>query len=195
MIGVNLSSAEYSYDTYPTTDALDFAASEGLDLIRLPVAWEKLQPTLNGPLDQVQVDGLSNFLDAAAARGIQVIVDLHNYGHYASVASEAPQLTGYGGDPIGSSAVPISAFATFWSELAAEVKGHAALAGYDIMNEPHGLPSPAVWPAAAQAAVDAIRSVDSKRPYLLKEMDGQLLKLAGEQREPSHRRSGRKYRI
>src|ERR1019366_4857521 len=32
--------------------------------------------------------------------------------------------------------------------------------GYDIMNEPNNLPSPDTWPAAAQAAVNAIRAVD-----------------------------------
>ena len=51
-----------------------------------------------------------------------------------------------------------------WSQLAVALKGHAGVAGYDIMNEPSNMPSPATWPAAAQAAVDAIRAVDMQTP-------------------------------
>lgn len=34
------------------------------------------------------------------------------------------------------------------------------LLGYDIMNEPNFMPNASVWPTAAQAAVDGIRTVD-----------------------------------
>src|SRR6202000_2054964 len=65
---------------------------------------------------------------------------------------------------IGTAAVPISSFASFWSQLATQLSGHAGLAGYDIMNEPNSMPNATVWPQAAQAAVNAIRAVDMNTP-------------------------------
>jgi len=48
---------------------------------------------------------------------------------------------------------------SLWTKLAGALAGHAGLAGYDIMNEPHDLGA-GVWSKAAQAAVNGIRSVD-----------------------------------
>jgi Ca2+-binding RTX toxin-like protein len=152
-IGVNLAGAEfgsspgvYGYDyIYPTAGELDYFKSEGITLIRLPFRWERVQPDLDGPLDGAEVARIHTFLDEAAARGMQVILDVHNYGRYA-------------GQVIGSDAVPISSFADFWSKMAAEFGGSPAIAGYGLMNEPHDMGGSGVWPAAAQAAVDAIRA-------------------------------------
>ena len=48
MIGVNISGSEYSWETYPIKSHLDYLESKGIALIRLPVAWEKLQSKPNG---------------------------------------------------------------------------------------------------------------------------------------------------
>jgi Ca2+-binding RTX toxin-like protein len=153
MIGINLAGAEfgsasgtYGYDyIYPSTSELDYFNSEGISLIRLPVRWEHLQRTLDGALDPAEIGRVHTFLDAAAARGMQVILDVHNYGRYF-------------GQVIGSTAVPISSFADFWSKMAAEFHGSPALSGFGLMNEPHDMGGATVWPAAAQAAADAIRA-------------------------------------
>src|SRR6185437_10140262 len=155
------------------TGDLDTLASEGVTLIRLPISWERMQPTLNGPLDQTYLAGLETVLNEAAAVGIKVIVDLHNYGRYdVDYAAQAAANFGINSQAsnspatfaIGTSQVTISDFANFWGQLAAQLNSHAGLAGYDIMNEPHDMPNPAVWPQAAQAAVDAIRAVDMNTP-------------------------------
>src|SRR5882757_279504 len=156
MIGINLAGAEfgsvpgvYGHDyIYPTANELDYFKSEGFNLIRLPLRWERAQAELGGPLDAAEVGRIHTFLDEAAARGMQVILDVHNYGRYA-------------GQVIGSTAVPISAFADFWSKMAVEFRGDAAVAGFGLMNEPHDMGGAGVWPAAAQAAVDAIRATGS----------------------------------
>jgi aryl-phospho-beta-D-glucosidase BglC (GH1 family) len=166
IVGVNVSGSEYSWETYPIASQVDYLQTEGIVLIRLPIAWEKLQSTLNGPLTQGEITNLKSFLDLAASRGMQVIVDIHNYARYnPNWAADAAANGGIVGPdapdalPIGSSSVPISAFQDFWTKLAGVLAGHAALGGYDIMNEPFGL-GPGVWPTAAQAAVNGIRSVD-----------------------------------
>jgi aryl-phospho-beta-D-glucosidase BglC (GH1 family) len=153
MIGVNLAGAEFGsasgvYGTsyiYPTASELDYFKSEGITLIRLPFMWERAQHTLGGPLDEAEVGRIHTFLDQAAARGMQVVLDVHNYGRY-------------GGQAIGSDAVPTAAFADFWSKMAKEFGGDAGIAGFGLMNEPHDMGGAGVWMAAAQAAVDAIRA-------------------------------------
>jgi Ca2+-binding RTX toxin-like protein len=153
MIGINLAGAEfgsargtygYSY-IYPNAGELDYFKSEGVNLIRLPFLWERVQPVLGGPLDSAEVGRIHTFLDQAAARGMEVVLDVHNYGRYDK-------------QMIGSEAVPIQAFADFWSRMATEFGGDPAIAGFGLMNEPHDMGGPNVWPAAAQAATDAIRA-------------------------------------
>jgi aryl-phospho-beta-D-glucosidase BglC (GH1 family) len=155
MIGINLSGAEfggsgtrYNYDYhYPSASELAYYASAGVQLIRLPVKWERLQPSLDGPLSSTELARLKTFLSDANALGLKVIVDVHNYGRYA-------------GNVIGSASVSAQQFADFWSKMATELKGSPALVGYDLMNEPHDMGGAGIWKGAAQAAVDAIRKVD-----------------------------------
>jgi len=171
-VGVNVSGAQYSWMPFVSASDLDYLQSEGISLIRLPISWERMQPTLNGPLDPAYLAGLENVLNEAAARGIKVIVDVSNGGGYD--ANYAAQAAAEGGvitqadlatsSKIGTSAVPISSFASLWSQLATQLTGHAGLAGYDLMNEPNSMPDATVWPKAAQAAVDAIRAIDMNTP-------------------------------
>lgn len=152
MLGVNLSGAEfgngdkYGWDyKYPSAKDLTFYAEKGVNLFRLPVRWERLQPELGGELSKAELGRLLTFLDDAAKVGGQVIVDVHNYGRY-------------NGKAIGSAEVSTEAFADFWAKLAGAIGAKPAVLGYDLMNEPHGMPSKTAWPEAAQAATDAIRA-------------------------------------
>ena len=62
--GVNLAGAEfgtnfpgtYNVDyTYPTTVQLDYYQANGLNLIRLPIKWERIQAGLNGNLNEAEL--------------------------------------------------------------------------------------------------------------------------------------------
>ncbi|MDB5868273.1 MAG: Twin-arginine translocation pathway signal [Polaromonas sp.] len=69
-----------------------------------------------------------------------------------------------------------SHFIDFWQRAAAKWKSHPGFGGYGLMNEPHELPRPGglvastsgqdltIWPAYAQAAIHAIRAIDSSNP-------------------------------
>lgn len=156
MLGINLSGAEFGKgDTYgrdyiyPALKDLNFYAQKGIELVRLPVKWERLQGDLGGKLDAAELGRLTKFLDNAEKAGIKVIIDIHNYARYD-------------GNVLGSSEVPIAKFADFWAKLAGAIGDKPAVYGYDLMNEPHGMPNKTVWPAAAQAAVDAIRALGDK---------------------------------
>jgi Ca2+-binding RTX toxin-like protein len=154
MIGINLSGAEFGSGNtygrdyhYPGFGEIKYYAERGVELIRLPFDWERMQPKAGGPLDPTELGRLKKFLADAQSAGVKVIVDLHNYGRYY-------------GKTIGSASVSNEQFADFWQKLAGAIKGSPALVGYGIMNEPHDMGGAGIWKAAAQAAVDAIRKVD-----------------------------------
>ena len=132
---------------YPTdTQRLRYFASHGLTLIRLPVLWERIQPTADGPLSAPDVAGIEAFLAAAAANGEQVILDLHNFGQYY-------------GTPLRST--DAAKFANLWQRLSEALGGRPGLFGYELMNEPHDLPGgSASWADLAQIATNAIRESD-----------------------------------
>ncbi len=156
MIGVNLSGAEFGSGRgvygrdyiYPGTDTLAYYAAKGVKLVRLPFGWERIQPQLGGPLDSAELGRLQTFLRHAEAVGIAVVLDRHQFGRYDGV-------------PLGSGAVTPAAFADVWGRLAGALRDHSNISGYGLMNEPHGLADPSIWPTAAQAATDAIRAVDA----------------------------------
>jgi hypothetical protein len=141
---------------YVYPDRADFAylRGRGLNLARIPFRWERVQPQLNYPLKSAELARLKGCFDAAAAEGMKVIPNVHNYGYYA--------LTAFNYQTIGSASVPISAFKDLWVRLAEAWKDHPAINGYDIMGEPHSLPGGVpTWERASQAAVDGIRSSDA----------------------------------
>jgi endoglucanase len=156
--GVNLAGAEFGARALPGRHGhdyvypiLDFASGyeepaflvrQGVDLFRLPVRWERLQPELFGPLDPAEAARLDRTLSALRALGAHVVLDVHNYARYH-------------GDLIGSEAVPTAAFVDLWQRLARRLPADPGLI-LGLMNEPHGLP-PGDWVDIANAAIAGIR--------------------------------------
>jgi endoglucanase len=131
----------------PTEQSLDYWKSKGVLLMRLPFNWEPLQPKLQEPLDAQYLANLKRSVAMMGARGMKVLLDLHNYDRYNS------QL-------VGTETVSYEAFADVWKRLAAEFKDEPAVWGYGLMNEPHR--TNGTWPKAAQAGIDGVRAVDLK---------------------------------
>lgn len=154
MIGINLSGAEFGSQSrygkdyiYPSLTDLQFYAERGVELVRLPIKWERMQAAPGGALNPAELAHLQQFLADADSLGMKVIVDLHNYGRYA-------------GNVVGSAELPSSVFADFWQKMAGAIGKSPALLGYDLMNEPHDMNGGTSWKQSAQTAVDAIRAVD-----------------------------------
>lgn len=158
LVGVNLSGAGFGPSVVPGTHGTNYTypaesyykkyADLGMPLVRLPFLWERIQPKLNTPLNATELARLKQSLDFAQKHNVKVILDLHNYYRYFNKL-------------IGSNEVPISSFAAVWKQIAQEVVNHPAVEGYGLMNEPHS--TNGLWPQAALAAAQAIRTVDSKR--------------------------------
>ena len=167
--GVNLAGAEFQvqawgvdnvpgvYGTdywYPTSAEVDYYVGKGVNVFRLPFAWERLQPTLNSTLNATELGRIDSFVTYATAQGASVILDPHNYARYST------QPYTYSNNVIGTN-VPETAFANLWSQLATKYKDNSRVV-FGLMNEPHDLTSTsnstAVWVSAANAALSAIRT-------------------------------------
>ncbi|MBO9766095.1 MULTISPECIES: glycoside hydrolase family 5 protein [Xanthomonas] len=161
-VGVNLSGAEFNSRkkpgtlfkdyTYPAASDFSYFAGKGMNTIRLPFLWERVQPELNGQLDQAQLGLIKKSLEAAKANKQYLILDLHNYATY-------------NGKRIGTSDVPAGALADLWRRLALEFKDDKAVI-FGLMNEPNGISAPD-WANAAQGAINAIRKTAAKNLILV----------------------------
>jgi endoglucanase len=155
--GVNLASGEFAPEKLPGVHGQDYiyptrATAEpfralGMNSVRVPVLWERLQPDLSQPLSKAELERLDASLnDLSDFR--QVILDVHNYGRHR-------------GRPLQSSA----ALASLWTQLATRYKNRPNIA-FGIMNEPHGI-SAADWRSIAEASVAAIRRTGANNLILV----------------------------
>jgi len=158
LMGINLASPCFGSNvpgtfnkdyTYPNRDHFKKYADMGMNLVRLPFKWERMQRELNGGLDAAELKRMDDCFKWAEELKMYIFPDMHNYLRRKVNGKE--QL-------IGSSGCPTSAFIDFWVKMAKHYKGHKALFGYDIMNEPY--PIQPSWAGIAQQTYDAIQKVD-----------------------------------
>ena len=160
--GVNLAGAEFNSKTlpgvlfkdyvYPTRKDLEYFNDMGMNVIRLPVRWERVQRDLNGPLDASEVTQISRVVGWAHELDMCVIIDLHNYGKYQGLI-------------LGSADLPTSAFVDVWRRLHAAF-GNAETVAFGLMNEPAAL-SPQQWLDIAQKTVLALRNSGTRNLLLV----------------------------
>ena len=151
--GVSLAGAEFGESQLPGTYGVDFIypanesvgyyKGKGMNLVRLPFRWERLQPQLNQALDPVELERLKRLVEAATTQGVDVLLDPHNYARWR-------------GETVGSVAVPYTAFADFWQRLALRFKDNPRIL-FGLMNEPNSMPTE-TWVEAANAGIAAIRA-------------------------------------
>lgn len=144
---------------YDWQDTFTYLGKRGLDHVRIPFRWERLQPRLGKPLAADEVARLRTVVDRSMEAGMPVVLDMHNYGAYY-VAKDGRGVR----RAIGSGAVSTRDFADVWRRISKEFGRDRGVLGYALMAEPFGMPgrgsrSPAeVWEKASQAALSAIRS-------------------------------------
>lgn len=160
--GVNLAGAEFgesqlpgtygSSYVYPSPAEIDYYRAVGMNVVRIPFLWERLQRTLYAGLDTTEFSRLSYIVGYATSRGVSVLLDPHNYARYH-------------GNLIGSTAVPNAAFADFWKRVAQQFAGNPRVL-FGLMNEPHDMPTEQ-WLSAANAAIAAIRAAGAQNLILV----------------------------
>ncbi len=164
MLGVNISGGEYKESglaygrdyIFPSNAEIDYYAGKGMDVIRVPFQWERMQKVENGALNGEEVARLKAVVAYANTKGLTVILDAHDYGT-RTIAGTSYKL---GVDE----KAPASLLADFWGRMATEFKGSDVF--YGIMNEPH-YQSAAQWAPVANAAIQAIREAGASEKILV----------------------------
>lgn len=184
LIGVNRAGAEYgddwdgwtgqTYYEWPTTlvrtNELDFYKSNGMNSVRLPISWERLQHTLGGPLDSAYQTKMVEYVNDATSRGFKVVLDLHNYGRYAVGAydSSGKQVSTYKKQVLGDGVLTFAHISDVWTKLSQLFSGNQAVI-FNIMNEQHDadprLSSTDVF-SGYQTVLNAIRATGAKNLVL-----------------------------
>ncbi|KAG5654081.1 Manganese dependent endoglucanase Eg5A [Sphagnurus paluster] len=162
--GVNMAGYDFSVATDgsftgkgvdpPTAQFAHFAA-QGVNVFRIPFAWQLMTPTLGGTIDSTFFARYDKTVQTAlnSATKPYVILDLHNYARW-------------NGAIISQGGPSDSQFASIWSQLAAKYKGNPKII-FGLMNEPHDLQSVSTWVNSVQVAVNAIRAAGATSQYLL----------------------------
>jgi hypothetical protein len=156
---------DYHYDTQET---FDFLASRGIRIVRMPFRWERIQPRLGAELDPLELSRLTGAVARARSSGLEVVLDVHNYGAYYLFDGSKGVRRG-----IGSAQLTNAHFADLWRRLSAHFSGNAGVYAYGLMNEPTGISesaglSPAQrWEIISQAALDAIRANGDRKTVMV----------------------------
>lgn len=158
LIGINVAGAGFASSVLPGKHGTNFFfppkgyyekwQQKGISWVRFSFIWERLQPKANGEFDEAYAKLIDKTLDEAQQAGIEVMLDVHNYGRYY-------------GKVIGTDDVPISAYQNLMERIAKRWGSHPAVYSYDLMNEPHGAANK-YWPQVAQAGINGVRKFDSK---------------------------------
>jgi Endoglucanase len=122
--------------TKPNLAFLQNLKNRGLNVVRLPFLWERLQPTLGGALDASYLGYIIEVLKDANSVGLKIILDMHNYGGY-NVGGKIGKIDNFIGP---TQAQYADVWTKFSTELMSEPEAYAAIYAYDIMNEPASMP-------------------------------------------------------
>ena len=136
----------------PTPATVAYFAAKGMNIIRVPVLWERIQQQVGGELDAQEMRRLDAVIDHAASKGMRVIVDVHNYAAYH-------------GSIIGTKSLPTNALGDLWRRIAERYKDNETVV-FGLMNEPNSLPTE-TWLEAANIAIAEIRRTGAKNLILV----------------------------
>jgi len=160
--GVNIAGGDFGGDSlpgryghdyiYPAPNTIAYFAAKGMNVIRVPVLWERLQHQLGGDLDSVEMARLDAVTNYATSKGVEVILDVHNYAAYR-------------GSRIGTENVPTSALGDLWRRIAERYKNNESVI-FGLMNEPHDMPTE-TWLEAANSAIAKIRGAGANNLILV----------------------------
>jgi endoglucanase len=157
LTGINLAGAEFGSENlpgiygqhyiYPDPSTIDYFAAKGMNIIRLPLSWERLQHELGSDLDEAEMRRIDLIVNYTGAKKIKIILDVHNYAAYF-------------GSVIGTEKLPPNALGDLWRRIGARYKDNE-LVIFGLMNEPTGLQTK-TWLTAANSAIAEIRRTGAK---------------------------------
>lgn len=164
--GINLSGGEFNPSGsrrgvdygYPQPAEIMKAARAGFRVVRVPfLAKRLLAEPIRSDGEPSDLEQIASLVDTAARADVIVVLDMHDYGFDAN------------GNLIGHAAGSTQTFAQSWSTIAWAFRDRRNVL-FGLMNEPH-FQSPAIWRAAANEAIAAIRGVGARQGILVPTTD------------------------
>jgi len=150
-------------DNWITETDLDNIAAMGMNVVRLPFWYRNLE-TERGKWRRDAFRRMDWLVDKAWRRGIYTILDLHGApggqsdggttGRVRKKKSKGP------GPELWTKKANLLRTTRIWQRVAAHYKGKAAVAAYDLLNEPTGAPNRKTLWATYHRLYKAIRAVD-----------------------------------
>jgi endoglucanase len=182
--GANRAGAEYGSEwdgwtgqTYyewpkptPRTNELNHFDLKSMNVVRLPISWERLQHTLNGPLNLPYKNELTDYVNAATTKGFSVVIDLHNYGRYAIGTHDGSgaQLSTYTQHRLGDGTLTFAHVVDVWTKIASLFVSNPRVI-FNLMNEQHdadpSLDSKGIFDGY-QTVLNAVRATGAKQLIL-----------------------------
>lgn len=165
-----LPGSEGTHYFFPDTADASYADTKGFNLIRLATLWERMQPTVGGSLDSTYMGYIDTAISLFGSYGLKILIEPHNYGG-RDVSGVSRK--------INDGTLTYAHFNDFWTRVAQRYLNESNVWGYDLMNEPNGMPvatsssnynTTSTWYNAAQGAINSIRAVDSSK-YIVAETD------------------------
>ncbi|WP_263366901.1 cellulase family glycosylhydrolase [Edaphobacter bradus] len=149
----------YQQNWITTTD-LDNIKNAGFNVVRVPVWWGQfylLNNVSNSGWRSDAFDMLDWLVNAAGARGLYVIIDMHGVVGGQSTSDDTGQANQNqywtNGNDQGNTA-------WMWWQIASHYKGNPTVAGYDLINEPTGAPNNSAVINAYNSLYQSVRSAD-----------------------------------
>lgn len=133
-------------------ESIAFLAEQGVRMIRLPIRWERIQPVLYGPLDESYSSEVLALIQACETYGIEVILDLHNYGKYF----ESGGILSFSDGTLNEGHL-----IDVWQKMDQQFGQNQSLLAYGLMNEPKDEPpqqeGARIWENVSQKTLKALR--------------------------------------
>ncbi|MGY1703936.1 glycoside hydrolase family 5 protein [Geodermatophilus sp. SYSU D00697] len=141
-----------------------YLAAQGLDTVRLPFRWERIQPTLGDELNRAELDRLRAAVQRAHEAGLGAILDVHNFAAYHLDEGGRGVRRAIGSPQVGR-----ADFVDLWRRLSDAFADDPAVVAYDLMNEPidpastNRTSAARLWEAVSQEALTAIRASGDRK--------------------------------
>jgi endoglucanase len=152
--------------TYNSERTIAYFCEQSLRLFRLPIRWERIQPRLGQPLDEPELDRVTQVVGWIKKHRGELIIDIHNYGRYALRRGGRKHECVIDQSAGGASGVTRQHFANLWRRLSEAFRDESAVYGYGLMNEPHDM-GRSSWKEISQTGVDAIRAGGDNKLVLI----------------------------
>jgi endoglucanase len=165
--GVNLAGADFGNNvpgtyntdyTWPTNGEVAYYQSRGMNFIRLPFRWERIQHTNGGTLYAPDFNMMNSLVSYATSHGMYVDLDPHNYMRYYPNprTGEQTATNGLVGTQSPIYSVSFADFSNFWYQVAAIYKTNNHVF-FGLNNEPANMQETQLV-TALNTAIQGIRN-------------------------------------